>query len=568
MGISTRSEYVTSAAGTGQRSMHALMLVILRGWCASAAALSILVGAIVLIGGWALGIAWLRGGALVTMKANTALCLILCGVALWRSRPARAVHSPDGIATALAGSAALISALTLGEDLARWNLGIDQAIFREGAAQTTALHPGRMSPFTAVCIAALGFAIVALDRPRLFRLGQRLAVAAGFVAFLNVLAYAYGVRVAEHVDVLGPYTEMTIHTAITLVILSIGVTAARPGTGATGIFAQDTLGGEAARILWPAAVIGPFAIGAIRLAGQRAGYYGTEFGLALMASGNIVLFSILSWWTSVRFHRTDARRRRAEAELRLVNTQLEERVRRRTIGLAASEARYRQLIEDSAEGFVVHQSGRIMFANAATARILGYGSPNELLGLEARALIAPEFRDEVRERVAARLRGEGVAAVVDVEALKKDGTRVWVQGVSSVIEWEGTQSTLVAFLDISERRRLEAAERHAAALQRVTQLANAAAHEINNPLTIISGNLQCLEAELPGQPEVRGRIERCKTAILRITGIVDHMQRITRFELLEIAGRVPTLDLRRSSTNVVESDHVHHRPHAERERTT
>jgi PAS domain S-box-containing protein len=534
---------------TDERLLHAPTLSVLRAACGGAALLAVLVGGAILIGGWALGVRWLTGllPGLSTMKANTALGLVLCGGALWSARPTSGSPRVRRGAVVAASLAVLIGLLTLVEYAGHVSLGVDQLLFRDVISPGTPAYPGRMSPPTALCLVMLGAGIVTLDRPRWFTLGQRLAVAAGFIAFLNVVGYAYSVRVIAGVLALSSQTEMAIHTALCLLALSVGVMAARPGLGATGIFARATAGGEAARVLAPVAIVGPFVIGSVCLAGERAGYYDTTFRLALMVTANILLFSLTVWWTAWHLHRTDVRRRLAEADVRRSNEELEARVRARTAELAASEARYRRLIADSMVGILVHREGHVRFANAAAARLFGHESPDTLVGARVSDLIAPEFRDEVRVRVEARLRGEPVPVVVQLEALTRDGQRAWVEGTASVVEWDGEPSTLVALVDIGERRRREAAERQAVTLRSVAHLANATAHEINNPLTVVIGNLELLRAEVSGLPEASRRIEQCVEASRRISAMIASMQHITRLEMLAMSPDIPALDLRRSS---------------------
>ena len=96
-------------------------------------------------------------------------------------------------------------------------------------------------------------------------------------------------------------------------------------------------------------------------------------------------------------------------------------------------------------------------------------------------------------------------------------------------------------LDVTDRKRAE----EATALRSVAELANAAAHEINNPMTIVVGQLELIER---GKNVAEG-IRRVRTAALRIRDIVNHMTRITRLERPEAASpSLPRmLDLRRSA---------------------
>jgi PAS domain S-box-containing protein len=483
--------------------------MVLSGWCAAAAALTVLAGLGVLMGGW-------------RSRSDTAIAFVLCGAALWTRRRAPASRR---VRMAADGAAALAAAVAVATLIPR-AAGVEPG--------------GRMAPVTALCFLMVGAGLWSLDRDRVFRTGQRLAVASGFIAFLGVAASAYGVEAV---------TAMDVFTATTLVVLSIGVIAARPGRGATGILVQDTAGGTVARSLLPATLLGPFLIGAIGLALERAGYYGFEFAVALVTVANLSLFSALVWLLAVHLHRTDARRLRAEADLRRVNAELEERVRARTRALAASEEQYRRLIEESAQGILIHRDGVIRVVNAAALRLFGYAHPADLVGQPVMRYIAPDHREAVEARVAARLRGEPTPATVEIEGLRPDGGRLWIEATATVVEWEGGPATLVFFIDISERRHREAAERQTESLRSVTKLANAAAHEINNPLTVVGGHLQLLAAKLGDRPELRRHFEQGERAVQRIAEMIGHMTRITRLELLKSVetGGVETLDLRRSS---------------------
>src|SRR4030095_11267061 len=83
-------------------------------------------------------------------------------------------------------------------------------------------------------------------------------------------------------------------------------------------------------------------------------------------------------------------------------------------------------------------------------------------------------------------------------------------------------------------------------LRYVTSLAAAAAHEINNPLTVIVGYVQLLADEVDATG--RARIDEMLKAVSRIQEIVCRMTRVKRVELTEEALFLPEmLDLSRSS---------------------
>ena len=151
----------------------------------------------------------------------------------------------------------------------------------------------------------------------------------------------------------------------------------------------------------------------------------------------------------------------------------------------------------------------------------------------------PADRDRIVARIAA---GEDV---VDAELIgrRADGSLVPVaMSVRRIAEPDGPVHEGI-LLDLTDRKRAE----EAAALRSVAELANAAAHEINNPLTIVLGHLALVQ---------KGRstddaIERAREAALRIRDIVRYMTRIMRLERSAgwPAALLPMLDLRRSGAD-------------------
>jgi signal transduction histidine kinase len=89
--------------------------------------------------------------------------------------------------------------------------------------------------------------------------------------------------------------------------------------------------------------------------------------------------------------------------------------------------------------------------------------------------------------------------------------------------WEGTSITGTLGVAVDATDRL-----HSQVFDSVARLANAAAHEINNPLMVILAQIEMLAASV--RPNELHRIESCRLAIERISAVVHSMSRLTRLE--------------------------------------
>ncbi len=184
--------------------------------------------------------------------------------------------------------------------------------------------------------------------------------------------------------------------------------------------------------------------------------------------------------------------------------------------------------------------------NAGAEHLYGY-SAAEALGRPISIIIPPDHPNELL-RVLARLkRGEHIQPY-ETARLRKDGTRVQVSVAISPLR--GPSGTVIGASaigrDITEKKRADAALREAATLRSVTSLAVAAAHEINNPLTVVSGELQLFAREVGAR--WAGRIAAMLEALERIREVVLRMNQITRVVPAERQRYLPEmLDLGKSS---------------------
>jgi PAS domain S-box-containing protein len=237
----------------------------------------------------------------------------------------------------------------------------------------------------------------------------------------------------------------------------------------------------------------------------------------------------------------------AQAAVSIRNATLFAQAEARRLAAEAAETRYRELFERNLAGLLrTTGDGRILDCNEALVRILGYPSREALMAQNAVAFYADPAD---RGAVVAALRSEQRLSNFEVRWRRADGSPVTVLSNLAIVQ-DPTEGPILygIIVDITDRERLAAAEREAEALRAVTRLANAAAHEINNPLTIIAGHLGALEERLADDADAASRLEKAWAACERIKEMIAHMGQITRLELHQPSpGLPPQLDLRRSS---------------------
>jgi PAS domain S-box-containing protein len=99
---------------------------------------------------------------------------------------------------------------------------------------------------------------------------------------------------------------------------------------------------------------------------------------------------------------------------------------------------------------------RRLYVNETAARIFGY-TVDELLGASILQTFPPEAHARIREMQARRVRGEALPPFIEVEILRKDGTRRPVEAGFSMVSLDGEPVAAAFLRDITERKQAEAA---------------------------------------------------------------------------------------------------------------
>lgn len=483
-------------------------------------ALAAALGLTVLIGGWALDIERLTRlmPGQEAMKANTALCLVLVGAALWLICRAETIRGARIAAKILGAAGGAIGAATLAEYVTGHDLGIDQLLFADPGA--VGVFPGRMASTTAISFVLFAFSVICIDaRSKAMAMaGDSSALAAGFFGQVAFIGYLYG---SKQFYALMGYTAMAPHTSAAIVALAIAVVLARTNGNLSRILLDAGIVGRTVRRLLMTTILTIVGLGQIRMMGENWGIYDTEFGLALFAT------SVITVLTSVLVFAAAALRRFELAE-------------RRALQIAKARGdQFMRLVANVPGGVFTRQAD-----TTGTIRFTYLSPPiNEIFGIDrTAALDDPKL---LLDRIHSDDRAGFVASIAEAarkfanwsqefRIIRPGGELRWLRSqaqpyrqASGEAAWDGI------VIDITEHRRRDEQLHHAQKMEAVGQLTGGVAHDFNNLLTVILGNAEMLREALPADSRLKRLADMTARAAERGAELTRRLLAFSRKQALQ-----------------------------------
>ena len=198
--------------------------------------------------------------------------------------------------------------------------------------------------------------------------------------------------------------------------------------------------------------------------------------------------------------------------------------------LLQAELKYKSIIDNSADG--IYQStpdGKFVMVNPSMAGIFGYASPAEMI-YQVQNIGIQIYADPAdRQNMSEMITRQGHIENYEMQVLKKDGSRIWVSANIRILRNDdGTVQFYEGILeDISERKRAE--EEILQLNKSLEQFANITAHDLQEPIRMVSGFLGLLEKKYAAALDEQG-----KGYIFRAKDGADRMSILIR-DLLEFS---------------------------------
>ncbi|MDY7541955.1 putative bifunctional diguanylate cyclase/phosphodiesterase [Cryobacterium sp. 5B3] len=391
------------------------------------------------------------------MKPTTIVGLLLLAVAL-------ALADRPAVTTGVGSVVTVIGALTLAEYVSGLSLGVDVLVpgLRLGDS------PPRMAIGTALSLVLLGLAFC-------LRGMAGAAVTAGFAVLtllfvlLTILSAAYGVSAVS--DAGRPLNVSTL-SVLSVSAIAAAILFERPDLGLVGLVRDRRSAGRLLRSGLPIIVLGPFALGWLRLWAQREGWFDSVLGTALLVASTIGLVLGIAWIAAVRLRALDIQRDGAFFALAVSNATLESAVHDRTRELSSTAERLHALIRIAPVGIVQFDAaGGVVTTNEQWMRITGLtieASRGDGWGRNIHGDDAERVFEAWRKTVST---GAAFESTFRFQTLS--GEAKWVQASATrILDTTGITGYLLSVTDVTDVRAAEARVEHLAFHDPLTDLPN------------------------------------------------------------------------------------------------
>jgi len=204
--------------------------------------------------------------------------------------------------------------------------------------------------------------------------------------------------------------------------------------------------------------------------------------------------------------------------------------------LLESEARFRRLSASAVEGVVLLDSGKVLDANLAMVRILGYEHAEELIGLNGWQFVPRDKRLSVIRKIR-----DNWQDYFETMIQSQDGTLIPVEVIGSRLPHQDHTIGVVAIRDMRQQKKADESqrqmERDLIQAERMASVGTAAAgivHNLRSPLTGMMGFTNVLRGKYPDIEELK-MIERSAKLMADMVDNILTKSRLNKtFEAVDI----------------------------------
>jgi PAS domain S-box-containing protein len=203
--------------------------------------------------------------------------------------------------------------------------------------------------------------------------------------------------------------------------------------------------------------------------------------------------------------------------------------------LKKSEEKYRTMLNASPDGIVlIDKHGIITEISEIGLELFGTFSREEMAGKKLSSFVPSEDKSTMKEMIESTMRN-GLTQNIGLRIRRKNKTVFPGELSATLIQMpDGTPLDIMIIIrDITLRKRAETLQMHADRMANLGEMASGIAHEINQPLNIISMVLDKILFETARKEKVdiefiKEKADKIFENIIRIRNIIDHIRAFSR----------------------------------------
>ncbi|MDQ6966549.1 MAG: PAS domain S-box protein, partial [Mariprofundaceae bacterium] len=204
---------------------------------------------------------------------------------------------------------------------------------------------------------------------------------------------------------------------------------------------------------------------------------------------------------------------------------------------------YKALVESANAAVFILQETKYIYANPAAEAMTGYPAEH-LCSMDFTEILHPEDRDVVQNRAMARQHGDEVVSNYPIRILHRDGSVRHTSFSASVIDMNGKPAILGVSQDVTEmeerRRQAEEQLRQAQKMEAIGTLVGGIAHDINNSLAGITGNVHLARIFAGDAEKAVSKLDRIDQLSFRAAAMIRQLLAFARKDMV----RMQRIDVR------------------------
>jgi PAS domain S-box-containing protein len=203
--------------------------------------------------------------------------------------------------------------------------------------------------------------------------------------------------------------------------------------------------------------------------------------------------------------------------------------------LKESEEKHKTILNASPDGIIVtNLKGIITDVSEIGIELLGANSRNELIGKNFLRFVPSDEKNTVKE-ISEKTINEGLAQNIGLKIRKINQTVFAGETSATLIQgpYGAPVSYMLILRDISHRKKMETLQIHADRMASLGEMASGIAHEINQPLNIISMVMdkilfESAKSETISLDFLKSKSDKIFENITRVRNIIDHIRAFSR----------------------------------------